>query len=140
MLQELKSAAESGILPPAYPSGPGQTVLLRFSRSVSRPHYRGRIHNTGVSCFPSSIYGKRLKSGPWWRDGRAGPVVAPAALVHEVSIRSIKEEHDDIYTTPFLVALWHNLAPSCWDTPDSLAQKPLNMGVLTSASKDVGPA
>ncbi|WP_419537441.1 hypothetical protein, partial [Akkermansia sp.] len=56
-------------------------------------------------------------------------------LCMSLNIRSIKEEHDDIYTTPFLVALWHNrtVVPGyAW----SLAQKPLNMCVLTSASKD----
>ncbi len=52
-----------------------------------------------------------------------------------LNIRSIKEEHDDVYTKPFIVALWHNrTAVPCyvWNQ----AQKPLKMCVLTSASKD----
>lgn len=56
-------------------------------------------------------------------------------LCMSLNIRSIKEEHDDVYTTPFLVALWHNrtVVPGyAWH----LAHKPLNMCVLTSASKD----
>ena len=46
-----------------------------------------------------------------------------------LNIRSIKEEHDDVYTAPFLVALWHNrttVPGYAW----SLAQKPLKMCVL----------
>lgn len=57
-------------------------------------------------------------------------------LCMSLNIRSIKEEHDDVYTTPFLVALWHNrtVVPGyAWH----LAHKPLNMCVLTSASKMV---
>ena len=57
-----------------------------------------------------------------------------------LNIRSIKEEHDDVYTAPFLVALWHNrttVPGYAW----SLAQKPLKMCVLTSASnKSESPA
>lgn len=44
MLQELKSAAESGILPPRLSVRRDRRFFSGFSRSVSRPHYRGRIH------------------------------------------------------------------------------------------------
>lgn len=60
-------------------------------------------------------------------------VIQPICM--SLNIRSIKEEHDEVYTKPFLVALWHNrtMVPGyVWN----LAQKPLKMCILTSASKD----
>ncbi len=52
-----------------------------------------------------------------------------------LNVRSIKEEHDDVYTKPFIAALWHNrTALPCYVW--NLAQKPLRMCILTSASKD----
>lgn len=72
----------------------------------------------------------------WWT-GLAGlgiwSLLQPLCM--SLNIRSIKEEHDDAYTEPFLVAIWHNrtaVPGYAW----SLAQKPLKMCVLTSASKD----
>ena len=76
------------------------------------------------------------KRSRWWtRLAGFGLWSVLQPLCMSLNIRSIKEEHDDVYTAPFLVALWHNrtMVPGyVW----SLAQKPLRMCVLTSASKD----
>ena len=76
------------------------------------------------------------KRSRWWtRLAGFGLWSVLQPICMSLNIRSIKEEHDDVYTVPFLVALWHNrtMVPGyAW----SLAQKPLKMSVLTSASKD----
>ena len=76
------------------------------------------------------------KRSRWWtRLAGFGLWSVLQPICMSLNIRSIKEEHDDVYTAPFLVALWHNrtMVPGyAW----SLAQKPLKMSVLTSASKD----
>lgn len=76
------------------------------------------------------------KRSRWWtRLAGFGLWSVLQPICMSLNIRSIKEEHDDVYTAPFLVALWHNrtMVPGyAW----SLAQKPLRMCVLTSASKD----
>lgn len=76
------------------------------------------------------------KRSRWWtRLAGFGLWSVLQPICMSLNIRSIKEEHDDVYTAPFLVALWHNrtIVPGyAW----SLAQKPLRMCVLTSASKD----
>lgn len=84
----------------------------------------------------SNVRKSSEKRSRWWTK-LAGfgiwSVLQPICM--SLNIRSIKEEHDDVYTEPFLVALWHNrtaIPGYAW----SLAQKPLRMCVLTSASKD----
>lgn len=76
------------------------------------------------------------KRSRWWtRLAGFGLWSLLQPICMSLNIRSIKEEHDDVYTAPFLVALWHNrttVPGYAW----SLAQKPLKMCVLTSASKD----
>ena len=73
------------------------------------------------------------KRSRWWtRLAGFGLWSVLQPICMSLNIRSIKEEHDDVYTAPFLVALWHNrtMVPGyAW----SLAQKPLKMSVLTSA-------
>ncbi len=56
-------------------------------------------------------------------------------LSRTLNIRSLKEEHDSVYDSPFLVAFWHNctLLPAfVWKQ----SQKKAKMCILTSASKD----
>lgn len=72
----------------------------------------------------------------WWTDLAGFGVWATLQpLCMTLNIRSLKEEHDDVYKEPFLAALWHNrtVVPGyAW----SLVQSSLRMCVLTSASKD----
>lgn len=86
---------------------------------------------------PSLIVRKTSEKRSRWWTKLAGfglwSVLQPICM--SLNIRSIKEEPDDVYTKPFLVALWHNrtaVPGYAW----SLAQKPLKIYVLTSASKD----
>lgn len=56
-------------------------------------------------------------------------------LCMSLNIRSVKEEHDDVYKQPFIAALWHNriAVPAYAYT---LTQNSLKVNVLSSASKD----
>ena len=49
------------------------------------------------------------KRSRWWtRLAGFGLWSVLQPICMSLNIRSIKEEHDDVYTAPFLVALWHN--------------------------------
>lgn len=89
-----------------------------------------------MSSISSGVRKTSEKRFRWWtKFAGLGLWTLLQSICMSLNIRSIKEEHDDVYTEPFLVALWHNrtVVPGyAW----SLSQKPLRMCVLTSASKD----